>query len=281
MSSTSRSGGAAENSCTASRPPGTARTSKPSSASARTSTERSPASSSQMPMRAMASDGDRRPAAPRGARSGRVQARAATLAATMTAQLTHWVAAHGLLAVFALMAVDAVLPVGGELVMLFAGALAAGAIAGHHGPSLAAVVAAGTLGYLAGSLGGWALGHTGGHALVERHGRWLHLGPERFARAERWFGRYGAAFVFFGRLVPLVRSFVSVPAGVLEFPFVRYVPLTALASLIWCLAFAVAGYALGSNWEKVHEAFKYADYAAVAALVAIAAVLVRRGVKAR
>src|SRR3954470_21604719 len=107
----------------------------------------------------------------------------------MTAELTHWIAAHGVLAVFALMAVDAVLPAGGELVMLFAGALAAGSIPGHHGASLLAVVAAGTLGYLAGSLGGWAIGHVGGRALIERHGRWLHLGPERFARAERWFAR--------------------------------------------------------------------------------------------
>ena len=80
----------------------------------------------------------------------------------MTAQLTQWIADLGLAGVFALMAVDAVLPAGGELVMLFAGALAAGAIAGHDGPSLVAVIAAGTLGYLAGSIGGWALGKAGG-----------------------------------------------------------------------------------------------------------------------
>jgi membrane protein DedA with SNARE-associated domain len=200
----------------------------------------------------------------------------------MTAQLTHWVAAHGLLAVFVVMAVDAVLPVGGELVMLFAGALAAGAIAGHHGPSLAAVVAAGTLGYLAGSLAGWALGRTGGHALIERHGRWLHLGPERFARAERWFGRYGSAFVLFGRLTPLVRSFVSIPAGVLEHPLGSYTLLSALGSLVWCLAFGIAGYALGSHWDAVHHAFRYADYAALVVLVTVVTTLLvrRRGIAA-
>jgi membrane protein DedA with SNARE-associated domain len=197
----------------------------------------------------------------------------------MTAQLTSWIAAHGLLAVFALMAVDAVLPAGGELVMLFAGALAAGAITGQDGPSLAAAIAAGTLGYLAGSIVGWAIGRAGGRALIERHGRWLHLGPERFAKAERWFGRYGAAFVFFGRLTPLVRSFVSIPAGVLEFPFGRYVALSGLASLVWCLAFGLAGHALGSNWDSVHSAFRYADYAAVVAVLGVvAAVLLgRRG----
>ena len=100
----------------------------------------------------------------------------------MTSHVTNWIADHGLVAVFVLMAVDAVLPAGGELVMLFAGALAAGAIAGHSGPSLAAVVATGTLGYLAGSLAGWAIGLAGGRPFIERHGRWLHIGPERFAR---------------------------------------------------------------------------------------------------
>jgi membrane protein DedA with SNARE-associated domain len=194
----------------------------------------------------------------------------------VTAQLTNWIADHGLLAVFVLMAVDAVLPAGGELIMLFAGALAAGAISGHQGPSFAAVVAAGTLGYFAGSLGGWAIGRAGGRVFVERYGRWLHIGPDRFARAEGWFARYGAAFVFFGRLTPLVRSFVSIPAGVLEFPLARYAALTFGASLVWCLAFATAGHALGSNWDQVHHAFRYADYAAVAAIVALAVTLLVR-----
>jgi len=194
----------------------------------------------------------------------------------MTAHLTGWIAAHGLLAVFCLMAVDAVLPAGGELVMLFAGALAAGAIAGHDGPSLAAAVATGTLGYLAGSLAGWAIGRAGGRPFIERHGRWLHIGPERFARAERWFDHYGDAFVFFGRLTPLVRSFVSIPAGVLEYPLARYALLSGLASLIWCVAFATAGHALGANWDSVRHAFRYFDYAAIAAVLALALVVVLR-----
>jgi membrane protein DedA with SNARE-associated domain len=199
----------------------------------------------------------------------------------MTAHVTHWIAAHGLVAVFVMMAVDAVLPAGGELVMLFAGALAAGAIAGHHGPSLVVAILVGALGYLAGSLGGWALGRAGGRALVERHGRWLHLGPERFARAERWFDRFGTAFVFLGRLVPLLRSFVSIPAGVLEYPLGPYTALTALASVLWCTAFGVAGYALGANWDEVHRAFKYADYVVLVLVVAGVAVLVSRALGRR
>ena len=187
----------------------------------------------------------------------------------MTAHVTQWIADLGLAGVFALMAVDAVLPAGGELVMLFAGALAAGAIAGHPPSSLVAAIAAGTLGYLAGSIAGWAIGRLGGRRLIERHGRWLHLGPQRFRRAERWFGRWGAAFVFFGRLTPLVRSFVSIPAGVLESPLVPYTLLSGLASLIWCAAFGIAGHALGSNWDSVHHAFRYADYVAVALIAGL------------
>jgi membrane protein DedA with SNARE-associated domain len=199
----------------------------------------------------------------------------------ITAHVTSWIADLGLAGVFALMAVDALLPAGGELVMLFAGALAAGAIAGHPSSSLAAVVLTGTLGYLTGSLAGWALGRAGGRPLIERHGRWLHLGPQRFQRAERWFARYGSAFVLFGRLTPLVRSFVSVPAGALEFPLPRYTVLTALASLVWCAAFGTAGYVLGTHWDSVHEAFRYADVAAVSGLAAAAVWLVVRNRRLR
>jgi membrane protein DedA with SNARE-associated domain len=205
----------------------------------------------------------------------------------MTAQLTDWIAAHGVAAVFLLMAVDAVLPAGGELVMLFAGALAAGAISdsrvtllGHALStgleSYLVMVAAGTLGYVAGSLVGWEIGVRGGRGLIDRHGRKLHLGPGRFAKAERWFARFGPAAVFLGRLTPLVRSFVSIPAGVLRFPFWPYLALTFAASLIWALAFAGAGWALGGNWEQVHHAFRYADYAAVVAILALAAWVLRR-----
>src|SRR5436190_3726912 len=200
----------------------------------------------------------------------------------MTAHLTQWIAAHGLVAVFVLMAVDAVLPAGGELVMLFAGALAAGAISGHPASSLPAAIAAGTLGYLFGSLAGWAIGRVGGRPFIERHGRWLHLGPQRFHRAERWFERWGSAFVLLGRLTPLVRSFVSIPAGALEYRFAPYVALTFVASLLWCAAFGIAGYALGTHWDSVHHAFRYADYAALVVLVAVVATLLvrRRGIAA-
>jgi membrane protein DedA with SNARE-associated domain len=213
--------------------------------------------------------------------------------ASLTGQLTSWIGHHGAYAVFAIMAVDALLPVGGELTMLYAGALAAGAIAGQHPVLLAhqlqtglesylVLAAAGTLGYLVGALIGWAIGRWGGHALLERHGRWLHLTPENVERADRWFERHGRAAVFLGRLTPIVRSFISIPAGTLESPLGPYTVLTLAGSAIWCFAFAGAGWALGSSYEQVHHAFRYVDILAVAgAVAALAALLVLHRRRAR
>ncbi len=212
------------------------------------------------------------------------------LLASVTGQLTAWIGQHGVYAVFAIMAVDAVLPAGGELTMLYAGALASGAVSASH-PALFGQVlrpglesylvlaGAGTLGYLVGSLAGWGIGRSGGRELLERRGRWLHLGPDRMARAERWFVRHGAAAVFLGRLVPLVRSFVSIPAGVLGSPLGPYTGFTLAGSAIWSFAFAGAGWALGRSYEQVDRAFSTVDVAVVvlvAALAAAALVLRRR-----
>lgn len=212
--------------------------------------------------------------------------------ASVTAHLTNWIADHGVLAVFGLMAVDALLPLGGELIMLYAGVLAAGAVAGadvtllgahpHDGVESYLVLAvAGAVGYLAGALVGWAIGARGGRALIERHGRWLHVSPERFERAERWFARHGGRAVLLGRLTPVVRSFISVPAGVLGSPLPAYAALTLLGSLIWCFAFAGAGWALGGSWESFHHAFRYADAVVIAGVLVAGGVLVRRRLRPR
>jgi membrane protein DedA with SNARE-associated domain len=208
--------------------------------------------------------------------------------ASLTGQLMSWIGHHGAYAVFAIMALDALLPVGGELTMLFAGALAAGAIAGEHPvlfghqlqtglESYLVLAIAGTLGYLLGALVGWAIGRWGGRALLERHGRWVHLRPENLERAERWFERHGRAAVFLGRLTPVVRSFISIPAGTLESPLGPYTVLTLAGSAIWCFGFAGVGWALGSSYEQVHNVFRYVDVLAVAgAVAALAALLVLR-----
>jgi membrane protein DedA with SNARE-associated domain len=210
----------------------------------------------------------------------------------ITGALTGAIGDAGVYAVFALMLLDAVFPAGSEIVMLYAGALAAGAFAEHHvslfgwqvgstAGGYAVMALAGTLGYWAGSLAGWAIGVFGGRPLLERHGRWLHLTPENLDRAEGWFARHGDAAVFWSRMVPIVRSFIAIPAGVAEMRLGRYAVLSLLGTLPWCFGFAGAGLALGTGWERVHRDFRYADYAALAVALAAAGYLVLRAWRRR
>jgi membrane protein DedA with SNARE-associated domain len=216
----------------------------------------------------------------------------ASILSEITNAVTSVIGDYGLYAVFWLMLIDAVLPAASEVVMVYGGAVAAGAFANQDVtffgrtieegfPAYVAIALAGTVGYTIGAIGGWAIGLYGGRPYLERHGRWLHLDEEKLDRAERWFERWEDWAVFLGRLTPVIRSFVSIPAGVLEAPFVRYTLLTFAGSAIWCFAFAGAGYIAGENWEDFHHAFRYADYVVGAAVVAGAAWLVVRMVRRR
>ena len=214
------------------------------------------------------------------------------LLASITTTITDWIGQNGVYAVFVLMALDALLPVGGELIMLYAGVVAAGAIAGQQATlfgvdlqsgaeSYFVLALAGTLGYLLGAVIGWAIGRSGGRVLLERHGRWLHMSPETLERAERWFERFGARAVFLGRITPVARSFISIPAGVFRTPMPTYLPLTLAGSAIWCFGFAAAGWALGGSWESFHHQFRYADYVAVAAVALVVAFVITRHLRGR
>jgi membrane protein DedA with SNARE-associated domain len=212
--------------------------------------------------------------------------------ASISSSFTSQVASHGVYAVFGLMAIDAVFPAASELVMLYAGAVAAGVFATAHGVSIlgwhvgfgagayVALAFAGTLGYLAGAIVGWAVGLYGGRPLLERRGRWLHLTPERLDRAEAWFGRWGNLGVLIGRVTPIVRSFVSIPAGVFEMRLAPYTVLTLVGSAVWAFAIAGAGYGLGASYERFDRDFKYVEYAVVAGVVVLAALLVYRWMSA-
>jgi membrane protein DedA with SNARE-associated domain len=204
--------------------------------------------------------------------------------ASLTGSIASFVGDHGVYAVFVLMAVDAVFPAASELVMVYAGALASGAFVDQHvvlfgsridSPFWAfmTMVLAGSIGYILGSIGGWAIGRYGGRPLAERHGRLLHLGPERLARAERWFDKHDDSAVLIGRVVPVVRSFISIPAGIFRMPLGKYTLLTIPGSLVWCFAFAGVGWAFGSNYDRFHHAF---DIALVAGAVLLMLYLVLR-----
>ena len=200
------------------------------------------------------------------------------LVASISGSVTSFVGDHGVYAVFLLMAIDAVFPAASELVMVYAGALASGAFAsqqvvlfGHEIESgLGAYVTmslSGTVGYLVGAIVGWAIGLYGGRPLVDKRGRLLHLGPERFDRAERWFDRHDRWAVLLGRVTPVVRSFVSIPAGIFEMPLAPYTLFTLIGSALWAFAFAAIGYAVGSNYERFHHFFDIALVAGAALLV--------------
>src|SRR5439155_25790213 len=131
-----------------------------------------------------------------------------------------------------------------------------------------ALALAGTLGYLVGALIGWAIGRYGGRRLLERHGRWFHLSPERLDRAEAWFERWGNLAVFIGRVTPVVRSFVSITAGIFEMRLLPYTLLSLAGSAVWAFAFAGAGYGLGTSYRGFDHSFHYVEYAIVAGVVA-------------
>jgi len=192
----------------------------------------------------------------------------------------HFVRDAGLPAVFVLMTAEsACVPIPSEATMLFAGFAVAnpGGSHAHHHLTLLGIVAAGVLGNVLGSWIAYAVGRGGRLELIERHGRWLHLTPSRIAWADRWFGRYGAPAIFFSRMLPIIRTFISLPAGVAKMPFIRFTVLTLAGSVPWVLGLALAGEAVGSEWHSVRKGFDYVDYAVVALVVlAIVYAIVRR-----
>ena len=197
----------------------------------------------------------------------------------ITEAVTSWIADYGLYAIFVLSLVDAVLPAASELVMVYGGALAAGAFSSDRvslfgdriestWAAFFAVAVAGTVGYVLGSIGGWAIGLYGGRPYLERHGRWLHITPEKLDKAERWFDRWGSHAVLLSRCLPVIRSFISIPAGIAEMRLGRYTALTILGTIPWYFGLAAVGVAAGRSWERFHESWHYADYAIVALIAA-------------
>ena len=207
--------------------------------------------------------------------------------ASFSSTLTSLIGDHGIYAVFILMVIDAVLPAASELVMLYAGVVASGALPGQdvvlfghqidsHFWAYVAMSMAGVLGNTVGSVIGWGIGYYGGRPLVERHGRWLHVGPENLDRAERWFVRWGDWAVCLGRVTPVVRSFVSIPAGLARMPLGRFTVFTFLGCVPWCFGLAGIGWALGSSYESFHHDFRFVDIAVGVFVLALVAIWILR-----
>lgn len=175
---------------------------------------------------------------------------------------TEFIGSAGVAAVFVLMALEsACVPIPSEAIMLFAGFSAS-----KGELTLVGIVLAGVLGNLAGSWIAYAVGYFGRLDLLERN-RLIHLNPKHLAWADRWFERYGGLTVFFSRMLPIVRTFISLPAGVAKMPFWRFTAYTLLGSIPWVLALALIGEAVGHNWEDWRHKLGYLDYAVLAAIV--------------
>lgn len=197
----------------------------------------------------------------------------------MTHFLTTQIAHHGYVAIFALMLLEsACIPIPSEVIMLFGGALAGGLLANTHAHvGLAGIGLAGAIGNLAGALVAYAVGRAGGRPLLERYGRYLLIRSDHLDRTEAFFARRGDLAVLIGRILPVVRTFVSFPAGIAEMPVGRFALYTLVGSLPWTFALAAIGYAVAANWSTVASGFTYASIAvAVIALGIIGWWLIRR-----
>ncbi len=187
---------------------------------------------------------------------------------------TDFIGTTGLPAVFILMALEsACLPVPSEAIMLFAGSsVAAGEL------TMLGVVAAGVLGNLVGSWAAYAVGYYGRIDLLEKN-KLIHLPPRYLKWADDWFARYGDATVFFSRMLPIIRTFISLPAGVAKMPFWRFTALTLLGCIPWVLMLSLIGKSVGENWEEWRGYLHYLDYAVLAAAIGLVAYLLlkRRG----
>jgi membrane protein DedA with SNARE-associated domain len=185
---------------------------------------------------------------------------------------------YGYLAIFVLMVLEsACIPIPSEITMLFGGAAAnatfAANLPGSPPPlNFLLVGLVGTLGNLVGSWIAYWVGREGGRPLVERWGRFVFLRPHELDRAEAWFADHGDMAVFVSRLLPVVRTFISLPAGVAEMPFVRFSVYTFLGCLPWTFALAGVGYALGSQWTQVERYFRPISIVVGTMIVAAAAV---------
>jgi membrane protein DedA with SNARE-associated domain len=173
----------------------------------------------------------------------------------------------GLAGIFVLMLPEsACIPIPSEATMLFAGFNVAN---GKY--SLFAAVSVGVVANVLGSWIAYAIGYYGRIEWLEKHGKKLHVKPEHLAWADRWFERYGSATVFFTRMMPIIRTFISLPAGVARMPFWRFTALTALGCIPWIFMLTFIGKQAGDNWTNWKDNLHYVDYA-VAGLIVIGAV---------
>lgn len=181
--------------------------------------------------------------------------------------ISLFVTHHGELAILLLMTLESCcIPIPSEVVMPLAGFLAY-----QHTLNLWSVVLVGTLANLIGSLIAYGIGFYGGRPLIARYGKYVLLHERHLDKAENWFSRYGEVTVFFGRMVPAVRTFVSLPAGIARMRIWRFILFSVAGSIIWNIGMVYAGYELNANWKHFADHVKPFTY--VGALIIVIALV--------
>lgn len=185
------------------------------------------------------------------------------IAEFMSDFITGFISSIGYVGVFLLMGLEsAALPVPSEIVMPFAGYLA------YRGVfNLVLISIVGALGCTAGSIVSYYIGLKGGRRFIEKYGKYLFIGTRHMKLAEDWFGKYGDKTVFFSRLLPVVRTFISLPAGIGKYDFKKLVAFSFIGSLPWCFALAYIGFFLGPYWKNIVGFFNGLDILIVAAII--------------
>jgi membrane protein DedA with SNARE-associated domain len=197
--------------------------------------------------------------------------------------MEHFLESWGYLAIFVLSFVSSMgIPIGAEIAIIYGGVLASGQVSGpgHH-LNVVLVIVVATAAELIGSLAGYGIGNYGGRPLVDRVGKYVLLTHRDLDRAEAWFDRRGEPLVLFGRFIPLVRSFVSLAAGLAEMAVAKFVVFTVIGCAIWCTALTLLGDSLGSTYKHVLKDFSDAGYLAAALVVVAVVVLIAHRLKVR
>lgn len=158
---------------------------------------------------------------------------------------------------------SACIPLPSEIIMPFSGYLVS---TGRFDLWLAGL--AGAFGCLVGSIVAYAVGYWGGRPFVERYGKWVLISSRELEWADRWFAKYGGAAVFFSRLLPIIRTFISLPAGIARMPFIRFCVYSFVGSFPWCLGLAYVGFVMGENWTALREHFHKFDIVIAVVLIA-------------
>ncbi len=205
----------------------------------------------------------------------------ADITQSITDLIRNWYVTFGYLGIVLAMAIESCcIPLPSEIVMPLAGIyVVAAAGPASFWPALIGVALAGALGSLIGSSIAYAIGYAGGRPLLLKYGRYVLISQADSDRADRWFARFGPPVAFFSRLLPVVRTYISLPAGIYRMNFVKFCLYTVLGSLPWCLVLAFVGYKLGGQFEKLGTIFHGADVVILVILVILAALYVYRHIK--